>query len=109
MAIKTRNFDEARRQASTNWELMWWVFMRVSGLLLVLLLWLHIYVGPKLISIKAYDFTLLALALLHGVNGVRYVLDDNVHNGSLRVILKSVLYLSVAVLLAAGALMLAKL
>jgi len=109
MAIKTRNFNEARRQASTNWELMWWVFMRVSGLVLVILLWMHIYIGPSLMTVKAYDFTLLALALLHGVNGARYVIDDNVHNGSLRVILKSVLYLSVAVLLAAGALMLAKL
>jgi len=109
MAIKTRNFDEARRQASTNWELIWWVFMRVSGILLILLLWMHIYIGPKFIGIKAYDFTLLALALLHGANGVRYVLDDNVHNGSLRVILKSTLYVLVAVLLLAGGLFVAKL
>jgi len=109
MAIKTRNFDEARRQASTNWELIWWVFMRVSGLLLILLLWMHIYIGPKLISIKAYDYTLLALALLHGTNGSRYILDDYVHNGSLRVILKSTLYVLVAVLLLAGGLFVAKL
>ena len=102
MAIKTRNFDEARRQASTNWELIWWVFMRVSGLLLLLLLGLHIYVGPKLLSDKVYDVTLLALALLHGTNGTRYILDDYVHNGSLRVILKATLYSTVAVLLAAG-------
>ncbi len=109
MAIKARKFEEARRQATFNLELAWWVFMRVSGLLLLFLLWAHVYIGPRLISIKAYDITLLALALLHGSNGLRYVLDDYIHNGSLRVILKSTAYLLAAVLLLAGALFVAKL
>ncbi|WP_457633733.1 succinate dehydrogenase, partial [Oceanithermus desulfurans] len=90
MAIKTRNFNEARQQASTNVELIWWVFMRVSGVLLVFLVLGHIYMNNIMISntsidydyvasrfsqplIKVYDLVMLALAMLHGTNGLRYV------------------------------------
>jgi succinate dehydrogenase / fumarate reductase membrane anchor subunit len=123
MAIKTRNFNEARQQASTNVELIWWVFMRVSGVLLVFLVLGHIYMNNILISntsidydyvatrfsqplVKVYDLVMLVLALLHGTNGLRYVIDDYVHHDGWRNLIKFVLYFVVAVLIATGTMLL---
>ena len=123
MAIKTRNFNEARQQASTNVELIWWVFMRVSGVLLVFLVLGHIYMNNIMISntsidydyiasrfsqplIKVYDMVMLALAMLHGTNGLRYVIDDYVHHAGWRSFIKFVLYFLVALLIATGTMLL---
>jgi len=123
MAIKTRNFNEARQQASSNIELIWWVFMRVSGVLLVFLVLGHIYVNNILISntsidydyvatrfsqplVKVYDLIMLVLAILHGANGMRYVIDDYVHHAGWRSFIKFVFYFLVALLIAAGTMVL---
>ncbi len=119
MAIRTRKFDEAKRQASTNLELIWWVFMRLSGLLLVFLVLGHIYANNIRISnteidynyvatrfsqplVKLYDVVMLILALLHGTNGLRYVIDDYVRHDGWRNFIKYVLYIVVVVLIVAG-------
>jgi len=123
MAIKTRNFNEARQQASTNIELIWWVFMRVSGVLLVFLVLGHIYMNNILISntsinydyvasrfsqplFKVYDLVMLVLAMLHGTNGLRYIIDDYVHHDGWRNFIKFALYFVVAVLIATGTMLL---
>jgi succinate dehydrogenase / fumarate reductase membrane anchor subunit len=41
---------------------------------------------------RTYDIILLFLAMIHGMNGVRYVVDDYIHNQGLRVLALSVLY-----------------
>jgi len=119
MAIRTRKFDEAKRQATTNLELIWWVFMRLSGLLLVFLVLAHIFANNIRISnteidynyvatrfsqpmVKLIDVLMLTLALLHGTNGLRYVIEDYVRHDGWRNFIKFVLYLVVAVLIAAG-------
>ena len=92
MAVRARRYQEAKAQAGTNLELAWWVFMRVSGLVLVFLVLGHLYMSNILINAgkveytyiaerlsnttwKIYDWAMLSLSLLHGMNGLRYVMD----------------------------------
>ncbi|MGH2739945.1 MAG: succinate dehydrogenase hydrophobic membrane anchor subunit [Actinomycetota bacterium] len=87
-----------RRRPRSGAELWWWVFMRVSG---ILLLWLavghvlimHVLgtgverVNYNFVAIRwaspfwrIWDWLLLSLALLHGVNGVRVIVQDYVRS-----------------------------
>lgn len=84
---------------------MWW-FMRISGLLLVILALGHMLIMHVLTEIngqavdfafvthrwgspfwRIYDLLLLLLALVHGVNGARIVIGDYVHRGGWRTFL----------------------
>ena len=87
-----------RRQRSragrTNFELYGWLFMRVSGVLLVVLVIGHLFVnlmlgeGIKQIDFgfvankwaspfwQVYDLLMLWLAMNHGANGLRTVIND---------------------------------
>ncbi|MBF6594410.1 MAG: succinate dehydrogenase hydrophobic membrane anchor subunit [Thermaceae bacterium] len=114
MAIRARRYADAKAQASSNTELLWWVFMRVSGLVMVFLVLGHIYMNFVLIDVstinytyvaerlsnttwKIYDWLILVLAMLHGMNGLRYVMDDWIRNPARRFATKAVVY-SLAVL-----------
>lgn len=121
MAIRSRRFAEARLEASSNLELFWWVFMRISGVVLVFLLLGHMWMNAILTDLntidydyvakrlsqttwKLYDWLILALGLLHGANGLRYVLDDWVRNRALRFWAKVVAYGLIGFLFAYGSL-----
>lgn len=121
MAIKSKRYQEARLRASTNLELYWWVFMRVSGVVLVFLLIGHMWMNAVLVDLnsidydyvakrlsqttwKVYDWLILALALLHGGNGLRYVLDDWVRDPMKRFWTKVVVYSLLAFLFFLGSL-----
>ncbi len=123
MAIRTRRYSEARVQAGNNLELAWWVFMRLSGLLLVFLLIGHFYLQNIVINVdkvdygyvakqlsqttwKVYDWLLLSLALLHGTNGTRYVINDYIKNEVTRFWLKALLYTAIFILFLLGSLVL---
>lgn len=110
----------ARARASSNFELYSWLFMRVSGVLIALLVLGHIaimhifhhvedvnyeFAAARLANPfwRIYDLALLGLALAHGLTGVRVVLDDYVHSRGWRVILKTVLWLTGALFLVVGA------
>ncbi|MER3555320.1 MAG: succinate dehydrogenase [Meiothermus sp.] len=114
MAIRARRYADAKAQASTNTELLWWVFMRVSGLVMIFLVLGHILMNFVLIDVntinyqyvagrlsnttwKIYDWLILALAMLHGMNGLRYVMDDWIRDPARRFATKAVTY-SLAVL-----------
>lgn len=104
--------DWARRQPPTggsNFELYAWFFMRVSGLFLVLLATGHMFImhvfndtlnlDYEFVAARwdtpywrTFDWLLLALSLLHGTNGLRIVLHDNISNQNLRKFSLSVLY-----------------
>jgi|DewCreStandDraft_1066081.scaffolds.fasta_scaffold03090_6 succinate dehydrogenase / fumarate reductase membrane anchor subunit len=79
-----------------GFELYAWYFMRVSGLLLVFLALGHLAIMHIINNVdvityewvaarwslplwRLYDLLLLWLALLHGLNGVRVVIDDYIH------------------------------
>jgi succinate dehydrogenase / fumarate reductase membrane anchor subunit len=83
-------------------ELWWWLFMRLSGLVLLVLavghvLIMHVveegvdrvdfgFVALRWQSVfwKTWDWVMLSLALLHGVNGLRVIVLDYVRRPGLR-------------------------
>lgn len=118
MAVRPRNLQEARDRSRNNAELAWWVFMRISGLFLVFLVFAHVFINNIAInvatvdysyvagrlakpSVKVFDTFLLGLAMLHGVNGLRVVIGDNVRRPGLRFWIQVVLIVvSVAIFVA---------
>ena len=106
------NTDWGRRHppvGGSDFELKAWLFMRISGLLLVFLAVTHMFVMHIFndtlnldyefvakrwddYTIRAFDWLLLALSLLHGGNGVRIVLHDNITNDMLKKISIRALY-----------------
>ena len=77
----------------------WWYFMRISGLILVLMALGHMLIMHVLVALRGqeidfafvtsrwgtpfwriYDALLLVLAMVHGVNGARIVIGDYVAN-----------------------------
>ena len=122
MAVRARTFKDARAQAKSNPELAWWVFMRVSGVFLVVLTFFHLFQNYIITSELAWDYesvrykysevterlylmALLVLGVGHGTNGLRYVMDDaTAKNPRARFWLKLVAYTVIAAVLAFGAL-----
>ena len=110
------------RSKGVNWEKWGWVYMRASGVMLVVLIFGHLIVNLVLgEGIKAVDFGFVAgkwadpfwrvwdglmlwLALIHGGNGMRTIVNDYAHNRLLSVIFKGALLASVVVLLILGTL-----
>jgi succinate dehydrogenase / fumarate reductase membrane anchor subunit len=104
-----------------NFETWSWLFMRVSGLALVFLALLHFAITHITNDVadtdfefvarrwdnplwRAFDWLLLALALLHGLNGLRIVIDDYVRTPARRAVVKATLYTVSGVLFAYGSL-----
>lgn len=99
-----------------------WIFMRVSGALLVVLIFTHLTVnlmqdgGVKAIDFafvagkladpfwQWFDVSLLWLALIHGTNGMRVIVDDYVYRTGVKKVLKASLAVSTVVLLVLGTL-----
>ncbi len=52
---------------------------------------------------KVFDFFLLLFALTHGMNGLRYIVDDYVHRPGWAVAAKSIAFLVYVLLLGIGA------
>ena len=111
----------ARRRPKQNFETWSWYFMRVSGLVLLFLALLHfaithiindvvetdaVFVGERWDNPvwRIFDWTLLALALLHGLNGLRWIIDDYVRSPAKRAAVKAVIYTVSGVLFAYGTL-----
>lgn len=94
------------RPSGGGFETFSWYFMRLSGIGLILLVILHLFLNHvttdvsctsyQLIAIRysnpfwrLYDWLLLTLALLHGMNGLRVVIDDYVGTRGWRLVLQS--------------------
>ncbi len=95
------------RSGRSNFELYGWIFMRVSGVLLVVLVIGHLFVnlmlgeGIKQIDFgfvankwaspfwQVYDLLMLWLAMLHGTNGLRTVINDYAERDQTRFWLKA--------------------
>jgi succinate dehydrogenase / fumarate reductase, membrane anchor subunit len=105
-----------------NFEMYAWLFMRMSGIVLVALVIGHLLVNLVLgQGIQAVDFAFVAgkwsspfwqvwdllmlwLAELHGVNGLRTIINDYAERDGTRFWLKALLYLSATVVLVLGTL-----
>lgn len=103
-----------------NFETWSWLFMRWSGGLLIFLVWIHVlanalltgahhitldYVSERWANVFTFGstFTILLLAVLHGLNGLRFVLTDYVHNQGWQRLLNAGLLILCVVLIAVGA------
>jgi succinate dehydrogenase / fumarate reductase membrane anchor subunit len=111
-----------RRANGTNFELYSWVFMRVSGLLLVFLVLGHLLVmhiadgGVERVNFafvagrwsspfwRTWDLAMLWLAELHGTNGLRTIVNDYAERDQTRFWLKMLLYVSTFLVVLLGTL-----
>ena len=99
----------ARPGGRGGFETWSWFFMRVSGLALVFLALAHFAITHIVNDVaetdfrfvearwrnplwRVFDWALLSLALLHGLNGLRYIIDDYVRKPDARAGVKAVLY-----------------
>ncbi|MEO6714838.1 MAG: succinate dehydrogenase hydrophobic membrane anchor subunit [Mycobacteriales bacterium] len=112
----------SRARSRTNYELYSWIFMRVSGLLLIILVLGHLLImnildgGVQRINFgfvagrwsspfwQTWDLLQLWLAELHGTNGLRTIINDYATKDSTRFWLKTLLYTSALVIMALGTL-----
>jgi succinate dehydrogenase / fumarate reductase membrane anchor subunit len=99
-----------------------WLFMRGSGMLLVFLvlghLWVSLVAGEGIKQIdfafvagkwaspfwQVYDLLMLWLAQLHGMNGLRTIINDYAERNGTRFALKTALYAASVLILALGTL-----
>lgn len=109
-------------QRGINSEMLSWMFMRASGVLLVILVFGHLFVnlwlgeGVKQIDFafvggkwsnpfwQVWDLLMLWLGLIHGGNGVRTIINDYARGPRLRMVLKGLLYFAVVVTIILGTL-----
>jgi len=105
-----------------NFELNSWLFMRGSGLLLLVLVFGHLFVnlmlGEGIHQIdfafvagkwanpfwQVWDLAMLWLAMLHGCNGLRTIINDYAARPNTRFALKTLLYFGTLVVIALGTL-----
>ena len=100
----------SRRFSRTNFELYGWLFMRLSGVVLVVLVLGHLLIqlvldgGVTKVGFafvagrwaspwwQFWDLLQLWLAMIHGTNGMRTVINDYADKDRTRAILKGLLY-----------------
>ncbi|MFJ2553240.1 succinate dehydrogenase hydrophobic membrane anchor subunit [Microbacterium sp. NPDC087591] len=112
----------ARRQRGFNLEKWGWIFMRASGIVLVVLIFGHLFINLMVgEGIHALDFAFIAgkfatpfwqwwdvlmlwLALIHGANGMRTIVNDYVTTEKARKALVWALGLAAGLLILLGTL-----
>ena len=113
----------ARTQRSgTNWEKWGWMYMRASGVVLVVLIFGHLFVnmvsgeGVRGIDFafvagkwaspfwQVWDLLMLWLALIHGANGMRTIINDYSSSVTLGKVLRGAVFVSAAALIILGTL-----
>ncbi len=99
MAASTTSITHRKVSVPTSLERRAFLFMRLSGVALILLTLGHLLIQHVLNSSqdltivfvakqwsnwgwKVYDMLLLVFAIMHGFNGFRNVLEDYIHNRS---------------------------
>ncbi|MCB2176636.1 MAG: succinate dehydrogenase hydrophobic membrane anchor subunit [Actinomycetales bacterium] len=110
------------RSSRTSWEMYGWIFMRASGALLLVLIFTHLivnlvmgggvsqidfgFVAGKLAKPvwQVWDLLLLWLAMIHGTNGLRVIINDYATRTGTRLVLKSALVLAFTVVVVLGTL-----
>ena len=107
-----------RKRSAEAWS---WAFMRLSGLALLFLALIHFSITHIINDVvetdydfvaerwhnpawRLFDWLLLVLALGHGVNGLRWIVDDYVRSPSRNRAVKALLYGLTGVLVVVGTL-----
>lgn len=102
----------------SRWEAVAWIYMRASGIALLVLVLGHMFLMHVLVGVdridfgfvaaqwnglgwRAYDFSMLILAMLHGTNGVRSLAYDHIPRRARRAFL-SAAYAACATVTALG-------
>lgn len=111
-----------RPRRGVNLEKWGWLYMRASGVVLVVLIFGHLFINLMVgEGIRALDFAFIAgkfatpfwqwwdvimlwLALIHGANGMRTIVNDYVTNTTARKVLTWALGLSAGLLILLGTL-----
>ena len=119
---RTRRKRPSQSASKTSFEMYAWVFMRVSGLLLVVLVLGHLLImnildgGVQRINFgfvagrwaspfwQTWDLAQLWLAQVHGTNGLRTVINDYAERDGTRFWLKMLLYTASFLVLVLGTL-----
>ncbi|MCF8539482.1 MAG: succinate dehydrogenase hydrophobic membrane anchor subunit [Candidatus Nanopelagicales bacterium] len=112
----------SRTKQRSNFELYGWLFMRISGIVLVFLVLGHLFImnildgGVQRINFafvagrwsspfwQVWDLAMLWLAMLHGANGMRTIINDYAERNQTRFWLKMLLYVSTAFIVLLGTL-----
>jgi len=110
------------RRRGVNWEKWGWIYMRASGVVLLVLIFGHLFTNLMVgEGVKAIDFGFVAgkwadpfwqwwdvlmlwLALIHGANGMRTIVNDYVTNNTARKVLIWALGLAAGLLILLGTL-----
>lgn len=121
-APRTRRQRPSGGASKTNFEMYSWIFMRMSGLLLIVLVLGHLFImnildgGVQRINFsfvagrwaspfwRTWDLAQLWLAQLHGTNGLRVIINDYAERDGTRFWLKMLLYTSSTLVLMLGTL-----
>jgi succinate dehydrogenase membrane anchor subunit len=122
VAVTTRQRERPQPTGRGGFELWTWLFMRISGLILVFLVLGHFtivhllgegvdrvdfaFVSGRWASPfwQTWDWLMLTLGLLHGANGMRVIIDDYVRADGKRLALKSTLFTVTLAMLLLGTL-----
>ena len=123
MSLKIAAPGSAKRSNQrSNYELYSWLFMRISGIVLVFLVLGHLLImnvldgGVQRINFafvagrwsspfwQVWDLLMLWLAMLHGTNGLRTVINDYTTRNGTRFWLKMALYVAAAFTIILGTL-----
>lgn len=117
-----RSPHTAPRRRGVNLEKWGWLYMRISGVLLVILifghLWFNLMLGDGIHGLdwgfvagklanpfwQWWDILMLWLALIHGANGMRTVVNDYVTHPTARRVLVWAIGLAAAFLIVLGTL-----
>jgi succinate dehydrogenase / fumarate reductase membrane anchor subunit len=103
------SYGATARPAGTGWETFSWWFFRVSGVVLIFLVVIHLLIMHVTNDVSAtnydfvahryanpfwrlYDLLLLTLALFHGLNGLRIIGDDYIKSRGMRLAVVSTLF-----------------
>ncbi len=110
------------RKRGVNWEKWGWLYMRISGVLLVVLIFGHLFINLMTnTGISQLDFAFVAgkfatpfwqwwdvamlwLALIHGANGMRTIVNDYVSGPKVRTALIWAIGLAAGILILLGTL-----
>ncbi len=121
--MASRSRSGRRLKPSGGFELWAWYFMRISGLLLVFLALGHLFITHILNNVEVinyrfvanrwadpktgviwrlWDLTMISLAVFHGLNGLREILDEYITAPGRRVVTHTLIWTATTFLIGIG-------